>query len=359
MSLETAKRVLRIEAEAIQGLAARLDGRFERAVETLLACKGRVVVTGMGKSGLIGRKIAATFSSTGTPSVFLHPAEALHGDLGSVGPDDAVLMLSASGETAEVVALLAPLREMNVPVVAMTCRPHSALASLAAVVLDLGPLEETCDLGLAPTTSTTAMLALGDALALALSRLRGFTRDDFARYHPGGSLGRKLARVDDVMRPLSECRLAQQTESVRDVLVRLSRPGRRSGAIMVIGDDGSLTGIFTDSDLARILERRQEQALDGPLAGVMTRSPQTVKSGTAMNEAIDLLAGRKISELPVIDELQRPVGMIDITDVVGLLPRANDAGVHDGSSPDLPSRHGRHARAEKNPPATVPFRTKS
>lgn len=350
--LDLARTVICHEAQALLALASRLDERFERAIDLLCARQGNVVVCGMGKAGLIGRKLSATFSSTGTRSHFLHPAEALHGDLGCVGPDDAVLMLSASGETEEVVALLAPLREMAVPVLAMTCRSHSTLASAAAVVLDLGAQEEACDLGLAPTTSTTAMLALGDALALALSRLRGFTSDDFARYHPGGSLGRRLARVDDLMRPLTECRVAAQSESVREVFVRLSRPGRRSGAVMVTGDDGRLAGIFTDSDLARILERRREQALDGPLADVMTPNPQTVRSGAAMNEAIEILAGRKISELPVVDDALRPVGMIDITDVVGLLPRVDD----DASK--SPSRYPRTASAVKDSPATVPFRTR-
>jgi arabinose-5-phosphate isomerase len=351
--LELARDVIRQEARALLQLAARVDDRLQHAIELLLARQGGVVVCGMGKAGLVGRKISATLSSTGTRSHFLHPADALHGDLGRVAPDSAALLLSASGETAEVVALLAPLRQMRVPIVAVTCRASSTLAEAANVVLDLGPLEEACGLGLAPTTSTTAMLALGDALALTLSRRRGFTADDFARYHPGGSLGRRLARVDDLMRPLAECRLARHSESVREVLVRLSRPGRRSGAIMVTTDDGALAGIFTDSDLARILERRRENVLDGPLSAVMTSQPQAVTAGAPMSAAIEILAGRKISELPVVDDSLRPVGMLDITDVVGLLPLADDAPGR------LPSRHDRNSARGEPSPATVPFRTKT
>lgn len=351
--LAFARQVIRHEALALFEVSDRLDERLCQAVELFAACRGSVVVCGMGKAGLIGRKIAATLASTGTRSHFLHPAEALHGDLGSVAPLDAALMLSASGETAEVVALLAPLRQIGVPAVAVTCRPHSSLAAGADLVLDLGPLEEACDLGLAPTTSTTAMLAVGDALALALSRLRGFSHDDFARFHPGGSLGRRLARVDDVMRPLAECRLADEAESIRQVLVRLSRPGRRSGAIMVTGEGGSLAGIFTDSDLARILERRGDHALDGPLRDVMTPAPQSVPSGASVSEAIEILADRKISELPVVDAAACPVGMIDITDVLGLLP------IRAGDEEGPPDRHGRHAVRSEETPSTVPFRTKS
>jgi arabinose-5-phosphate isomerase len=235
---------------------------------------------------------------------------------------------------------------------AMTCRRESTLARRADVLLDLGPLEEACNLGLAPTTTTTAMLALGDALALVLSRLRRFTSEDFARYHPGGSLGRRLARVDDVMRPLQQCRFATAEERVRDVLVRLSSPGRRTGAIMVTDNDGALVGIFTDSDLARILERRQEAVLDGSLGDVMTTSPRCISSGSVIAEALEMLAERKISELPVVDAAHCPIGLIDITDVVGLLPVRQQR-------PQLPNRSSRRGAAEENAPSTVPFRTRT
>jgi arabinose-5-phosphate isomerase len=277
-----------------------------------------VIVSGMGKAGLIGQKIAATLASTGTRSHFLHPAEAIHGDLGRIHTDDAVLILSFSGRTEEVVRLLPSLTHFRVPVVAITGRTDSPLARQATVVLDLGSIEEACPLKLAPTTSTTAMLAVGDALAIVLSRLRQFSADDFARYHPGGNLGRRLTRVEDAMRPLAECRLASDRDTLRRALAEQSRPGRRTGAIMVTDAEGKLAGIFTDSDLARLLEANREAALDGPLVDVITRQPASVAVGTSLATACDLLSRRKISELPVVNDLGQPVGLIDITDVVGI-----------------------------------------
>ncbi|MCU0961010.1 MAG: KpsF/GutQ family sugar-phosphate isomerase [Pirellulaceae bacterium] len=315
--LRFGRDVIRAEAEALEGLADRLGDDFGRAVDLLLNCLGSVIVTGMGKAGLIGQKIAATLASTGTRAHFLHPAEAVHGDLGRVQADDAILALSFSGETAEVTRILPSLAAIGAPLIAITGQPRSALAQAARVTLDLGPLREACWLGLAPSTSTTAMLALGDALALVVSRCRHFDQRDFARFHPGGNLGRQLAQVEEVMRPLSECRLALQTQSVRGVLVSSSRPGRRTGAIMLVDEDEMLTGLFTDSDLARMLERNQDAALDGPIEEVMTRQPTTVRSGTLLGQAVAILAARKISELPVVDAAGRPVGLLDITDVVG------------------------------------------
>jgi arabinose-5-phosphate isomerase len=274
----------------------------------------------MGKAGLVGQKVAATLASTGTKAHFLHPGEAIHGDLGRIHRDDIVLVLSFSGATEEIVRLLPALTELPVPIVAITGRPQSELAQAASVVLDLGPLREACSLGLAPSTSTTAMLALGDALALVLSRMRAFGPEDFARFHPGGSLGRKLAKVDEIMRPLEECRVAIQTLSVREVFAAASRPGRRSGAIMLVDEEGLLTGLFTDSDLARLLERRQDTSLDLPIRDVMTRQPMTVTAGTLMREAVEILGARKFSELPVVDGHGKPLGLIDITDVVSLEP---------------------------------------
>jgi arabinose-5-phosphate isomerase len=278
----------------------------------------------MGKAGIVGQKIAATLASLGTRAHFLHPAEAFHGDLGRIHASDVVLMLSQSGETGEVVQLLPSLKEFEVPIVAVTASKTSSVGCAARVVLELGQLEEACSLGLAPSTSTTAMLALGDALALVLSKLRGFEAEDFARFHPGGALGRKLSRVDDIMRPLEECRTARDGQTVRQVVVTTSKPGRRTGAIMLTDADGRLTGLFTDSDLARLFERRDEAALDRPIAEVMVASPSTVRSGKRVSEAVNLLASRKFSELPVVDAEGRPVGLLDITDLIGLFPPAED-----------------------------------
>ena len=345
--LRLARDVLRAEGEALLGLSQRLDATFCRAVDLLFHCAGSVLVCGMGKAGLVGQKIAATLASTGTRSHFLHPAEAVHGDLGRIHRTDCVLVLSFSGETEEIVRLLPALRELRVSLVAITGRVDSQLARAATVALDLGPLEEACSLGLAPSTSTTAMLGLGDALALVLSRRRAFTPDDFARFHPAGSLGRRLARVDEVMRPLEQCRVAPESSTVRELLVRLGRPGRRTGAVMLTGGDGTLTGVFTDSDLARLLEAQRDEALDRPVTEVMTHRPTAIARGARLSEAVAILAQRKISELPVTDDGGRPLGLIDITDVVGLLPR-DDAEAETARMPDQPGA------AEERPP-TVPF----
>jgi arabinose-5-phosphate isomerase len=226
-------------------------------------------------------------------------------------------MLTQSGETAEVVQLLPSLREFGLPLVAITASHSSTVGRAATVVIELGVLEEVCSLGLAPSTSTTAMLAVGDALALVVSKMRNFQADDFARFHPGGALGRRLSRVDDLMRPLADCRQANEALSVREVIVACSKPGRRTGAIMLVDEAGRLTGLFTDSDLARIFERRDESALDRPIREVMASRPTTVPSGTRVGDAVALLARRKFSELPVVDSAGRPIGLVDVTDVVG------------------------------------------
>lgn len=313
--------VVRQEGEALVELSQRVGEEVCQAAELMLQASGTVVVTGMGKAGHIGRKLAATLASTGTRSQYLHPAEAVHGDLGCIQAQDVVLALSWSGETEELVRILPAIRISGAPLIAITGRPASPLAQTARVVLDLGTLREACPLGLAPTTSTTAMLALGDGLALLCSRLRGFRADDFARFHPAGNLGRKLARVEEVMRPLAECRVGRDDQTVRETLVRLGRPGRRTGAIMLTDDAGRLTGIFTDSDLARLLERKMDASLDRPMEQVMTRQPVASACGAPIAEAVELLVARRISELPVTDAAGCPVGLLDITDVVGLLPR--------------------------------------
>lgn len=321
------REVLRREAASLVELSGRLGDSFAAAVRCLERCAGSVLVTGMGKAGWIGQKISATLASTGTRSHFLHPAEAMHGDLGRIAPGDVVLALSNSGETEEIVRLLPSFRKLQVQLVAITSRSSSTLGRAAAVTIELGALAEACPLGLAPSTSTTAMLALGDALALVLSRARDFRREDFNRFHPGGALGRRTGAVDDHMRPLLECRVASEEQTVRQVYVALGRPGRRSGAIMIVGADGRLSGIFTDSDLARLFERRRDESLDRPIGEVMTRRPRATVRGTSMGEALELLSRYKISELPVVEDDGRPAGLIDITDLVAPDEESEPAGV--------------------------------
>ncbi len=333
--LRLGRQIMAAYASTLDALAGQLDAAFCHAAQLLYGCTGSVIVSGMGKAGLIGQKIAATLASIGTRSHFLHPAEAMHGDLGRIHRDDVVMMFSQSGETEEVVRLLPSINEFGVPLLAVTCRPQSTLAAAAQVVLNLGPIEEACPLGLAPTTSAAAMLAMGDALALVVSRMRRFEAADFARFHPGGSLGFRLSRVEDHMRPLAECRLAHDTQTVRTVFGLWSRPGRRTGAIMVVDQAGKLVGLFTDSDLARLFERRNEQALDGPMRAVMTPRPFAVAVGTQMSQAIELLGQRRISELPVVDDAGHPLGLIDVTDIVAHLPkqeRLPESQSGDGSS---------------------------
>lgn len=318
--LRQGREIVRHEANALLQLASELPVEFAQAVECLLQCDGYAVVTGMGKAGHIGQKLAATLASTGTPSFFLHPAEAIHGDLGRVQPADVVIALSHSGETEEMTRLIPSFHQTGVKLIAITGKPHSTLARAATLTLPLGSVKEACTLGLAPSTSTTLMLAMGDALALVTSALRGFRREDFARYHPGGSLGRKLSLVEEHMRPLDACRVAEDGLTVREVLVQVSRPGRRSGAILLVDGEGKLSGIFTDSDLSRLLEGRQDAALDSPVTDVMTRAATTVPLGMRFCDAVALMAEKKISELPVVDALGKPVGILDVTDIVSLVP---------------------------------------
>jgi len=324
--LALARDIIQSETQALKKLAERLPIDFPDAVNAIVHCRGAVIVVGIGKAGWIGQKLSASFASTGTRSHFLHPGEAIHGDLGRVGPEDVVLVLSNSGETEEVVRLLPMFKRLDVRMIAITAKTDSTLGTQADWVLDYGTVQEACPFGLAPTTSTTLMLALGDALVLVAAEVRSFSPTEFAQYHPGGSLGKKLATVDEIMRPIERCRVGKQNETVRQILVSHHLPGRRSGAILLTCDQGKLAGIFTDSDLARLLENQQDSALDAPISNVMTRSPVTVISGTRMLEAIEILASRSISELPVVSKTNQPLGIIDITDVVGILPTKNADG---------------------------------
>ena len=334
--LRLGREILLSESRAIQSIAVSLGKSFCDAADLVYHCGGSLIVSGMGKAGLVGQKLMATFASTGTPSHFLHPAEALHGDLGRIRENDVVLILSQSGETEEILRLLPSLAEMKTPVVAMTARAKSSLGRSGTVVLELGLLKEAGVLRLAPSTSTTTMLALGDALALVVSRMRGFAREDFARFHPAGTLGRKLSRVGQYSRPLRQCRVAEDSLSVREVFVERSMPGRRTGAIMLVDSEGRLTGLFTDSDLARLFEHHREATLDGPIHSVMTRDPLTIHDGALMTEAVALMAERKISELPVVDDRGCPTGLIDVTDVVGLFPQLEDRTAPESADKSYP-----------------------
>jgi len=318
--LREARGILRTEGSVLLELAERLTEQFCTACETILRCDGSVVVTGMGKAGLIGRKIAATMSSTGTRARFLHPADAVHGDIGCVDLRDVILALSNSGQTEEVCRLLPVLRRLGVCVIAVTADEKSTLGRTADVVIPLGRLPEAGPYGLAPTTSTTAMLAVGDALALVVSRMKGFTPREFAVYHPAGRLGARLRPVRDIMRRGSQLRIAWDGESVREVFVTSGKPGRRSGAVLLVDAHGRLSGLFTDSDLARLLEHRQDDQLDRPIREVMTCHPFTVTPEERLEDVIELLSQRKLSELPVVDAENRPLGLIDITDVISCVP---------------------------------------
>ncbi|MCR9202696.1 MAG: KpsF/GutQ family sugar-phosphate isomerase [Planctomycetaceae bacterium] len=334
--LQEAGDVIRQEAAALHQMADALDASFCDAVRLVERCTGgrpagRVMVTGVGKAGLIGQKIVATLASTGTRAGFLHPTEAVHGDLGCVGPDDCVLALSNSGASEEILRLLPVLARLQVPVIAITRDADTPLARAAEVTLAIGRHSEAGRLKLAPSTSTTAMLAMGDALSLVLSSLRGFGETDFALFHPAGSLGRRLQPVHEVMRTDDDLRVAQDSVSVRQVMIELSRPGRRTGAVVLTDASGQLTGLFTDSDLARLFEQRRDHQIDEPISAVMTVNPTTIGPDALLPEAVSLLSERKISELPVVDEDRRPVGLVDITDVMDCLSFAASRPVTDAA----------------------------
>jgi arabinose-5-phosphate isomerase len=313
MSRQTARRVLEIEARAILDLVPRVGAEFERAVDLLVACAGRVVVTGMGKSGLIGQKISATFSSTGTPSLFLHPAEAIHGDLGRIVKGDAVLAISYSGDTEELLALTPAVKRLGAPLVALTGTPGSALASAADVHLDVSIREEACPLGLAPTASTTAALAMGDALAMALLERRGFTVDDFAVLHPGGRLGKKLLRVEDVMHAGDHAPRVLPGTLMKDVLFEMTR--KRLGMTTVVDESGKLLGMISDGDLRRQMERNGYGLLERTAEECMTRRPMVIGRRQMATAALALMEEKKVTSLPVTDEAGGLEGVVHLHDL--------------------------------------------
>jgi len=324
------ENVVRIEAEALRALADRIAGpmaaAFQRAVELLFCCGGRVVVTGMGKSGLIARKIAATLSSTGTPALYLHPVEALHGDLGMVVRGDVVLALSASGETEEILALLATIKRLQVPLIAMTGDEMgknsagespaptraSTLAAAADVALDCSIAEEACSLGLAPTASTTTMLALGDALAVTLSEKRGFKEEDFANLHPGGKLGKRLARVESLMHSGDALPRVGPKTKMPDVIYEMSR--KKLGVTAVVEGE-KLVGVISDGDLRRLLEKRGKDVLDLAASEAMTKNPRTIAAKEFAATALALMEEKKITSLMVVDESGRLQGIVHLHDL--------------------------------------------
>lgn len=312
--LRSGQQTIRLELEAVQELLNHLDDVFSQACDLMFNCKGRVIVTGMGKSGHIGNKIAATLASTGTPSFFVHPGEASHGDLGMFTGSDVVLALSNSGETAELITILPLIKRMGAPMISITANADSTLARSADVNLHIPVDREACPLGLAPTSSTTAQLVLGDALAIALLEARGFSSEDFAFSHPGGSLGRRLLlKVDDIMHTGEDIPQVQANTSVREALLEVTR--KRLGMTAVTDPQGKLLGVFTDGDLRRTLDQEINLA-STPIADVMTTECTRVSPGILAAEALSLMQQRKINALLVVDEHDRPVGALNMHDML-------------------------------------------
>jgi arabinose-5-phosphate isomerase len=313
IDLSLARKVLETEAAAILALVPRLDARFERAVELVEQCRGRIILTGMGKSGIICRKIAATLASTGTPAFFLHPAEAIHGDLGVIQRDDCVVALSYSGETAEILRLLEAIRRLGARLIAVTGSPASTLANSADVALDCSVTEEACPLNLVPTASTTAALAIGDALAMTLLARKGFRPEDFATLHPGGRIGKRLMRAESLMHADAHCPRVFASTPMRDVVREMS--DKRLGMTCVVGPDDELLGIITDGDLRRHMMRSSD-LLTSTAAEVMTRAPVTITPATLATEALNLMEERRITSVIVVrGESRRVAGVLQIHDL--------------------------------------------
>jgi arabinose-5-phosphate isomerase len=316
MSQDTARRVLRIEAQAIQDVLTRLDATFDRAVDLFFACKGRVVVAGMGKSGIVGKKISATLSSTGTPSFFLHPADALHGDLGMIARGDAMLAVSYGGETREIIALLDALKRLEIPLVALTGISKSTIAQASDVVLDASVNEEACSLNLAPTASTTVAMAIGDALAVSLLERRDFRSDDFAALHPAGSLGKRLLRVDKVMHAGDALPKVSPQTPMPEAFHEMS--AKKLGMTTIVNADGTLAGILTDGDLRRLMEKHGGATLSMNAAQCLNPNPQTVKPTILASEALTLMEKRRITSVVVVDDARRVLGVVHLHDLWGL-----------------------------------------
>jgi arabinose-5-phosphate isomerase len=314
MNLERGKRVLDIEARAIASLVDRLDDRFTKAVDLLFICSGKVVVSGMGKSGLIGQKIAATLASTGTPAFFLHPAEGIHGDLGMLARHDTVIALSNSGETEEVLKLLPFVKRLNIPVIALTGRIQSNLAKNSDVILDVSVSEEACPMGLAPTASTTAMLAMGDALAITLLQKRGLREEDFAQFHPGGTLGRRLLlKVQDLMHQGNAVPCIHSNATIHDALLEMT--AKKLGMTTVLDDAGRLFGVITDGDLRRCLERGIDLSA-ARVHDLASRAPKTITPDALAARAVQIMEEFSITSLVVLDEHGSVVGVLHLHDLL-------------------------------------------
>lgn len=314
-TIERAKEVLRIESKGISELIDRIDSSFEKAVDILFGCKGRVVVTGIGKTGIIGKKISATFASTGTPSLWIHPVEAAHGDMGMVVKDDVVLAISNSGETEELVRLIPLLKKIGTKLIVFTGNINSALSKHADVCIDISISQEACTLGLVPTASTTACLAMGDALAVSLLEKKGFNIKDYAFYHPAGSIGKKLLSVKELMRSGSSHAVVNKETLVKDVLFAITKA--RAGCATVIDEKGEVCGIFTDGDLRRHLEKDPTITVK-PVGEVMSGNPLTINMDSLVFDALRIIKEKKIDELIVVDNKKRPVGVIDEKDLLGI-----------------------------------------
>lgn len=312
--IQQARQVLNMEAAAILALCARLNGSFTKAVDMILSCKGKLVVTGMGKSGHIAGKIAATFASTGTPAFFVHPAELHHGDFGMLDKGDLVLALSGSGETQEIKLALEPIKRLGLPLIAMTGNLESTLANYSDAVIDVAVEREACPLNLAPTSSTTATLALGDALAVVVMTKRGFRAEDFARSHPGGSLGKKLLTVKDIMR--TGVALPQVDNNADYISVLNEIDAKRLGFTSVCDDSGRLQGIITDGDLRRAQVKHAEAAFEKPASEIMTANPKTISDCSLAVEALRIMEDHSISDLIILDVDKRPVGLIHLKDLL-------------------------------------------
>lgn len=314
-----AKTIIGLEAEAVNSVVGLIDNSFESAVRLILSIpsSGRVIVSGIGKAGFIGMKISATLASTGTPSFFLHPAEAVHGDLGRYAKDDIALILSNSGETPEILRILPSIKRVGCPIISITGSKSSTLSQHSEATLLIGKVDEVGPLGLAPTTSTTVMLALGDALAMTVLNQRGFSKEEFAQYHPGGALGRKLMKVEEAMRQGAELAVANQNLSCKEVIHIITVTKGRPGAAAIVDDSGKLSGIFTDGDLRRCLETNSN-FLTEPVSKYMGKTPKYCKPNQLVEEALHVMSQHRIDQILVLDDNSKPIGIIDIQDIVSI-----------------------------------------